>query len=108
MATFKVQYKGLSDIREMSVKDLAAAGVTVDKKLRWERRSVLDPVVYVTDPSDELLEVLKAEGTFNVVEVDAKTDLPTGVELIKSTKKDDTGDTVVDGTTGQVTSKAHG
>lgn len=103
MATMKVKYVGLSDIREITVNQLAAVGVTVDRDMVWTRRTILDPIVYLESPSDELLEVLKAEGTFVVEEVDAATKRSVGDELVKSepSKADDTDKgKLIDGNTG--------
>lgn len=64
MALIKIQYVGLSDVREMSVEDLAAAGVGVDRDLHFDVRNGWTQVV--ENPSDELLFILKKEGTFTV------------------------------------------
>jgi len=106
MSVVEVRYKGLSDVREMSKKDLADAGVTVDGPLRWEPKNGWK--VHVENPSDRLLEIFKTEGTFSVSEVDAKG--AKGRSLVKDdpSKSDDTGSTVVDGSTGQKSSQATG
>jgi hypothetical protein len=97
MTLTKIRYKGLSDIREMSKKDLAAAGVGVDGDLRFHAGN--RHTVFVEDISDALLEVLKAEGTFTVTK---DADKPEGGEdIIKGQALDDTGSVVRDGTTGQ-------
>lgn len=96
MSLFKVRYKGLSDVREMSKRDLAAAGVGVDGPMRWDAGN--RKVVFVRDPSDELLEVFKAEGTFTVTEVDEGDLSLEGETLVTGEALDDTGQTVVQGT----------
>lgn len=98
MSLVKVRYKGLSDVRVMSKADLAAAGVGVSGQLKWDRTNRW--VQYVENPSDALLEVLAAEGTFTVEEVDAETK-KTVKHFVQGQELDDTGATVVDGTTGQ-------
>lgn len=98
MSLVEVRYKGFSDVREMSKKDLSDAGVQVDGLLRWERKNGWR--VLVKDPSDRLLEILEQEGTFTVTEV--TEDGREGQKFVTASKADDTGATVVDGTTGQV------
>lgn len=100
MALVKVRYKGLSDIREMSKKDLAAAGVGVDGDLYWEPR-VGKREVFIEDPSDRLMEIFKDEGTFTVTDVSDGDDKPEDEAIIKGEALDDTGNTVRDLTTGQ-------
>ncbi len=99
MALVKVRYKGLSDIRSMSVQELADAGIGVSADLEWRG---IKPVV-IKDPSDDLLEVFRREGTFVVSEVGE--DGTEGDVIIEHTKIDDTGDTVIDDSTGQVSAK---
>ena len=104
MSLVKVRYKGLSDIREMSKKDLADAGVGVDGDLRWARPGNgpwgVHNVVYVENPSDELMEVFKMEGTFTVTDV-SEEGAPEGEPIITGQALDDTGSFVRDNTTGQ-------
>ena len=102
MALMQVRYRGLSDFREMSKEDLAGAGVHVDSDLRWNRLGS----VYIEDPSEDLLALFQREGTFDVSEVDAQG-RPEGDLIIKheAVKADDTGATVKDGVTGQVSTK---
>lgn len=102
MALTRVYYKGLSDIREMSKKDLAAAGVGVDGPLRFDRSN--NWTVHVDNISDRLVEVLKAEGTFTVTEVDAETGKNVK-DIVKGTSLDDTGSVVRDGVTGETSVK---
>lgn len=96
MALMRVRYNGLSDRREMSKKDLADVGIHMEQGLAWNRNGS----VLIKDPSDDLLALFKAEGTFKVEEVDEKGQT-TGEPIIEHTKVDDTGDTVIDGNTGQ-------
>jgi hypothetical protein len=105
MSLFKVRYKGLSDIREMSKKDLAGVGVGVDGNLRWARPNDgvwgAHNVVFIENPSDELLEVFKNEGTFTVTEVQDSEDGPKeGQTVVQGSVLDDTGSVIRDTTTG--------
>lgn len=116
MALVRIRYKGLSDVRVISVKDAEKHGVTMSKDLIWDNVGALagGEVAGVKRPqfsnaargivvdgmSDELLAVLKAEGTFTVTEVkDDKTD---GEDVIVGEPLDDTQNavTVTDATTG--------
>lgn len=103
MSLHRVVYKGLSDIREMSKKDLAAAGVDVGADLKWDKTTHGHrPAVYLQDISDRMLEILKEEGTFTVTEIDEETMREQGAEPIMVGEAiDDTGSVVRDGTTGQ-------
>lgn len=103
MSLHRVQYKGLSDIREMSKKDLKDAGVDVGASLVWDKtRNGRLPSVYLQDISDRMMEILKEEGTFTVTEIDQETMQEQGGEpIVVGEALDDTGNIVVDGTTGQ-------
>jgi hypothetical protein len=107
MALFKVRYKGLSDIREISKKHLADdRGVGVDGDLRWARPNDgpwgVHNVVYIENPSDELLQILKDEGTFTVSEVKEGDEPGEHEPIITGSVLDDTGSVVRDNTTGAV------
>lgn len=104
MSVHKVEYKGLSDVRRMSKKDLNDAGVGVDNDLEWNRFTMgRRPVLYVENISDRLREVLKDEGTFTVTEVkEENLQEIEGVEpIVDGQELDDTGRIVRDGVTGQ-------
>lgn len=101
MALMRVRYHGLSDRREMSKKDLAGVGIHLGDDLAWNRNGS----VVIKDPSEDLLALFKAEGTFKVEEIDEKG-APVGDAIIEHTKVDDTGDTVIDGNTGQKSTKS--
>ena len=108
MSVHKVVYKGLSDIREMSKKDLKAAGVDMPADLRWDKtQRGSRPAVFIENISDRMLEIFKEEGTFTVSEVDAAnlSELEGQEPLVEGRALDDTGSIVRDGTTGQTTSK---
>lgn len=105
MALTKIRYKGLSDERVMSKADLNAAGVGVDGQLKWDRSN--RHVVYVDGMSERLEELLREEGTFTIEEVDEETG-KTVKTIVKGKALDDTGATVVDGTTGQKSTKGSG
>lgn len=104
MSLFKVRYKGLSDERIMTAKQLAERGVGVDNTLRWARaygNLGAHNVVFIEDPSDELLQIFKDEGTFTVSEVKDDEDKPGEHDpIITGSVLDDTGSVVRDLTTG--------
>lgn len=98
MAKVRVYYKGLSDVREISKKHLSEAhGIDVSEDLVW---SNLKPAINI-DINDELLAVLKNEGTFKISEI--QDDGTIGDDIVTATVKDDTvtAATVVDADTGQ-------
>jgi hypothetical protein len=105
MSLHRVRYVGLSDVRSMSKAELGAAGVSLSGGLKWERRNGWLQVI--KDPSDRLLEILAEEGTFTVEETDEKG-VPNGMKILEGAPLDDTGGTVVDDTTGQVSVKGEG
>lgn len=105
MSLVKVRYKGLSDVRVMSKRDLASAGVEVDGELRWEPKN--HHTVHIDGMSERLEEVLRNEGTFTIEEVDEETG-KTVKTIVKGKPVDDTGATVVDGTTGQTSTSPSG
>jgi hypothetical protein len=107
MSLHKVVYKGLSDIREMSAKDLKEAGVSVGADLVWDKtRTGARPKVFIADMTDRLLEIFRLEGTFTVTEVDEQTMLEVGGEpIVAGEPLDDTGSIVRDGVSGQETRK---
>jgi hypothetical protein len=114
MALVRVRYKGLPDVRIMSKRDLADVGVSVDGDLVWDsvgkaRGGVLKgrndlTGVFIEDPSDELLTLLKQEGTFTVEEVDAET-RETVQTVVRGSAIDDTGQEVVDKSATATTSR---
>jgi hypothetical protein len=113
MALMRIRYKGLSDVRAISVKDAEAHGVKLSHDLVWDNvgrsrggwlsRPNTDTGVVVEGLSDELLKVLKDEGTFTITEVDK--DGLDGQTVIEGQPLDDTGSTVVDKTSGQKSTK---
>lgn len=116
MALVRVRYKGLSDVRAITVEDLKAHGIEMSKDLIWDSQGaavggqtvpgVERPKfpnaargIVIDSPSDVLLALLEREGTFTVTEItDDKAD---GEEIITGAPLDDTGSAVVDSTTGQ-------
>lgn len=91
MALTRVKYVGLSDERIMSKRDLAGAGIGMESGLHWHagnRRTL-----YVDGISDEFLELLKAEGTFQVDAVDDKGEVQEK-DIVKGAALDDTGNRV--------------
>jgi hypothetical protein len=99
-----VYYKGLSDVRLISKKDLEPHGLTLDKDLRWDART---PAINIDAP-DELIKILKGEGTFTVSEI--KDDGTIGDDLVTATISDDTVTSakVVDADTGQESENPNG
>lgn len=99
MALIRVRYKGLSDIREMSQKDLAAAGVSLDSGLRFDHTNKADGIL-IEDPSDRLLEIFRDEGTFTVSHKDVEAGEGETV-ILQGEPLDDTGGTIIDTTKGR-------
>lgn len=84
MARAQVRYKGLSDVREISAKDLKKHGVEVDKDLVFSRDNGFKMNI---DLNDELEAILRNEGTFTISEI--KDDNSVGDEVVKATVADD-------------------
>ncbi len=119
MALVRIRYKGLSDVRAISVKDAERHGVTLSEDLVWDHigEEAGGPVPGIKRPkkanasrgivvdglSDDLLKVLRDEGTFTISEI--KDDNTDGDEIITGQPLDDTGSAVVDSTTGQKSQK---
>jgi len=114
MALYRIRYKGLSDVRSISVKDAEKHGIKLSQDLVWDNQgeNVGGPVPGIKRPknanprgvvvdglSDEFLDVLRKEGTFTVTEI--KDDNTEGDEIITGEALDDTGDVVRDTTSGQ-------
>lgn len=100
---FKIRYKGLSDVREMSQKDLNDAGVDGigEDGLVFRRENYWTQTV--ESLSDRLRDILETEGSYTIEEVDEGGN---AVQKIADGEvKDDTADKVIDETTGQVSVK---
>lgn len=97
MALIKVRFNGIADRRELSKKDLAGAGVVVDKDLSW---SIANNNTVILDATDRLVEVLRGEGHFILSAVNDD-----GSDTVFATASDPAkeGDTLVDGDTGDST-----
>ncbi len=121
MALVRVRYKGLSDVRAITVKDAEKHGVKLSQDLVWDhvgarvggqvvpgiKRPELPNAskgIVIDGLSDELLEVLRKEATFTVSEI--KDDNTDGDDIIKGEPLDDSGNTVVDATKGQKAPKS--
>jgi hypothetical protein len=87
MALTKIRYKGLSDERSMSKKELGDAGFPVSGGFHWHAGNLW--VQYMDSPSDEFLDMLKRDGNF-IVE-DAGGENPSVIVKHDPTKADDTG-----------------
>lgn len=98
MAKARVRYKGFSDVREITSKQLEALGVAVSKDLVWDSSN--GKAINI-DLNDELEAILRNEGTFTISEI--KDDGSLGEEFVTATVADDTvtASKVVDGNTGQ-------
>lgn len=97
MALTLIRYKGLSDTRIISKKDLGDNEVYLESGLRWDRENLWKQ--YVQDPSDELLELLKNEGNFIVEEVSEEDGKTVKQTIVKNdpSRADDTGHKVIQG-----------
>jgi hypothetical protein len=97
MAKATVRYKGLSDVREMTVDQLKAVGIDVPEDLVWFRGNGFKQEVELTE---DLERLFTEEGTFIV---ETATDSGESQAVVEQTKSDDTvGATIVDAETGQV------
>lgn len=119
MALVRIRYKGLSDVRAITVKDAEAHGVKLSQDLVWDHvgshvggeiAEVKRPThpnssrgIVVDGLSDALLTVLRKEGTFTVTAIE--DDNADGEDIITGEPLDDTGSAVVDATTGQRSEK---
>lgn len=99
-STVLVRYKGLSGTRIINPSDLAPFNIGISQPLIWERRNHWKQAI--RGISDELLQILKDEGTFIVEEVNDDNEIGNILVEVVPAKLDDTGTTVVDATTGQV------
>lgn len=98
MAKVRVRYRGLSDVREITAKQLKEHGIKLSGDLVFHRGNSFAMNI---DANDELLEILKRESTFDIKEI--KDDGSAGDEIVKATLADDTAVAAesVDATTGQ-------
>lgn len=87
MAAVKVRYKGLSDVREISVKALADRGIKIDKDLVFNSGNAWAVLI---DLNEELEAILRKEGTFTISKVDDEGQVKG--EVVTATKADDTVD----------------
>lgn len=93
MALTKIRYKGLSDERIMSKKDLGDAGFPMSDGLRWDRKNLWTQ--FVDSPSDEFLDMLKRDGNFTVSDAEAGEGEGKAILMADPAKADDTGRTVI-------------
>lgn len=84
MAKARVRYKGLSDVREISAKDLKPHGIDIDKDLVFSRDNRWTINI---DLNEGLTEVLRKEGTFTISEF--KDDDTVGDDIVAATVFDD-------------------
>lgn len=102
MAKVRVRYKGLSDVREITAKQLKPLGIGVSDDLVFHRGNNFALNI---DANDELIDILKREGTFTVSKIE--DDNTIGDDIIKATMRDDTAvaAVAVNTETGQKSSK---
>ena len=109
MAMVKVRYKGASDRRILPADQLAERGVKgIDKDLVFEPENMWAQEVPM---SDELEAILRNDGAFLIeaIKDDGGTTTTDAVDPLQASKDgvDDTGNTVVDGNTGQTEENKH-
>lgn len=99
MAKVRARYKGISDVREFTQKQLREHGVEVDRDLVFHRGNGFALNI---DATDDLVAILRNEGTFTLSEI--TDDNQIGDDIITSSVTDDTAvaGKVADGNTGQV------
>jgi hypothetical protein len=96
MARVLVRYKGIADIRKLTVADLAANGIKFDHDLVWSRSNRFQVEL---DAGDRFLALLEAQGSFAV---EAITDDGNGLaeSIVLPSNTAETG-TMIFGPTGQ-------
>lgn len=104
MALAKVRYKGLADVRIIEANDhgMKARGIQTDKDMVWSRDNMW--TLMLRDMSPEMEKMFREDGAFSISNVDEDS-LTEGEEIVKATRSDDIGNTVIDKTTGQVSKK---
>lgn len=107
MALARVRYRGLSDVRIIPADDpgLKARGIKISQDMVWHRGNMFS--IYIDNFSEEMENLFRDEAAFTVEEVDAQSGKAVK-EIVTATRADDTGNTVVDGTTGQKSVKGSG
>lgn len=95
MGLIDVKYKGLSDVRTITKKNWEQEGVGVPVDTTWDASNRWTLRI---DATDRMVEVLKAQGHFQVSEV---TDDGSRKVLFEASEPDREPDIVVDGATGQ-------
>lgn len=105
MAMVKVRYKGASDVRVLPVDQLKERGVKgIDEDLVFGPQNMWSQEVPM---SDELEAILRGDGAFSITPVDDSGEADESSPEVEATKLDDTGETVVDGDTGQTEENKH-
>lgn len=105
MAKMKVRYRGASDVRRITAKELKAAGLESydGPDLEWSRKNRW--TIEEVEMTDGLEEILRGEGTFRLEKINDAGESG-GVEA-DATKTDDTGSQIVMTDTGQVEENKH-
>lgn len=105
MAKAKVRYKGASDVRVLPADQLKEHGVKgIDKDLVFQPSNGWAQEV---EMSEELEGILRGDGAFSITPVDDSGEADETNPEVEATKVDDTGETVVDGDTGQAEENKH-
>lgn len=90
MGLIKVRYLGIADVRTISKKEWAGAGVTVDKDVEWSAKNGFSVVL---DVNERMEEILRDAGHFSL----SKLTDSGGVEVVAVASNPDAGgDTIVD------------
>jgi hypothetical protein len=67
MALMKVQYVGISDVRQILPSELKAHGVAIDKKIVWDHYNQYSVVL---DVNERFEQILRDQGHFTLTAVD--------------------------------------
>ena len=107
MALTRVRYRGLSDVRIIPADDpgLKARGIKVSQDMVWHRGNLFS--IYIDNFSEAMEVLFRDEGAFDVEEIDAQSGKAVK-EIVTATRADDTGNTVIDSSTGQKSVKGSG
>lgn len=97
MGLVKVRYVGIADVRTITKKEWAGAGVTVDKDVAWD---INNRFTVVLDANERMEEILRDAGHFTVSKV---TDSGEADVVAVASNPAGEGDVLVDGNTGATT-----
>lgn len=97
MSLIKVKYVGVSNVRSISKKEFADAGVVIDKDVTWDIRN---RYTVVLDANEKMEEVLRDQGHFTISTAD---DAGKHQVVATASNPDVEAGTLVDGNTGAKT-----